>query len=113
MTAFDDLLEGRVVVLAAPVRRFRGPVSGPFPFPPCAASCGSWLLALLVLTRSSQPRRGRWFGEVMISTISPVCRLILERDQAPVDLGADTVIADLGMDGVGKIDGAAARAAVP
>ena len=62
--------------------------------------------ASLDLAICSQSRLGPWAdlrGEDLDHVA--VFELVVERDDAPVDLGADHGVADGGVDGVGEVDG--------
>lgn len=107
MTALDDLAEGRVVVPQLPLADF--------------ATEFESLFLLLLPQPVADPRSGpAGLDEVEPAATRPLVRrsddlddisglqMMLEWDQTAIDLGADAVIADLGVDGVGEIDGAAA-----
>ena len=67
-------------------------------------TCLILLRAREVLTSASQSRLGMWPGWVRISTMSPLRRRVLQRDDAAVDLGADAGVADVAVNRVSEID---------
>ena len=71
------------------------------------SQCLILLRARGLLTKVSQSRLGLWSFCVTISTMSPVRSLVRKRHHAAVDLGADAGVADLGVNGVGEVDGRA------
>ncbi len=68
-------------------------------------TCLILLRACEVLTNASQSLLGRWPGCVRISTTSPLRSADFSGTMRPFTLAPTQRVADVGVDGVGEIDG--------